>query len=146
MSDPTPASDAGTDALQVALAAEHAAVFVYGALGGQTSQSGSPALYAAVTAAYDAHLARRDALVAALRAAGVEPAAAEPGYELPSRLDSPAAVRARALRLEQDGAATYAFVVASTSGADRARATEALLDAAVRSLSFGGRPEQLPGL
>ncbi len=44
-----------TDALQTALAAEHAAVFVFGALGGQTSQSADPTLYAAVTDGYVTH-------------------------------------------------------------------------------------------
>jgi hypothetical protein len=134
------------DALQAALAAEHAAVFVYGALGGQTSQSAHPALYAEVTAAYVAHRDRRDELVATITDSGKEPVPAEPGYDLPADLTSPTAVSDRALRLERACAATYAYVVASTTGRQRQWAVDALLDAAVRELGFGGRPERLPGL
>lgn len=136
----------GTDALQTALAAEHAAVFVYGALGGQTSQSEDPALFDAVTRAYNTHRSRRDELIAALEAAGAEPVAAEPGYELPRDLSTPTRVADRALALERSCAATYAFVVGSTTGEERAWGVEALLDAATRALAFGGRPEDLPGL
>jgi hypothetical protein len=39
------------DALQTTLAAEHAAVFVYGALGGRTSLSATPVLHDAIAAA-----------------------------------------------------------------------------------------------
>ena len=137
---------APTDALQTALAAEHAAVFVYGALGGQTSQSATPVLYAAVTDAYVTHRARRDRLIALIEAAGGEPVVAEPGYDLPADLSTSTAVADRALALERSCAATYAFVVGSTRGEDRSWAIDALLDTAVRELDFGGRPERLPGL
>ena len=48
------------DALQATLAAEHAAVYVYGLLGSRTSQSAEPELYVALRAAYEAHRERRD--------------------------------------------------------------------------------------
>ncbi len=134
------------DALQTALAAEHAAVFVYGALGGQTSQSADPALYAAVTDGYLTHRGRRDRLIALIEAAGREPVAAEPGYDLPADLSTAVAVADRALALERSCAATYIFVVASTRDDERKWAIDALLDTAVRELSFGGKPERLPGL
>lgn len=141
-----PVSNGAADALQAALAAEHAAVFVYAALGGQASQSAQPGLYGRITAAYRLHRTRRDELEAMLRAAGEEPVAAEPGYQLPADLGTPGALDARALRLEQDAAATYAYLVASSTGATRAWAMRALLDAAVRGLGFGGKPESFPGL
>ncbi|HVK28865.1 MAG TPA: DUF4439 domain-containing protein [Nocardioides sp.] len=141
-----PAADGATDALQAALAAEHAAVFVYAALGGQASQSAQPGLYGRITAAYRLHRTRRDELVAMVTAAGAEPVAAEPGYQLPADLGTPAALDARALRLEQDAAATYAYLVASSTGASRSWAATALVDAAVRGLGFGGKPESFPGL
>lgn len=133
-------------ALQDALAAEHAAVFVYGALGAQTSQSRQPALYAHLTEAYRVHRSRRDDLLATIAASGTDPVAAEPGYQLPDDLGSPAVVSARALALEEAASSTYAWLVANTAGEDRAWAVAALLDAAVRALTFGGRPERLPGL
>lgn len=135
-----------TDALQRTLAAEHAAVFVYGALGGRTSQSAQPALFASITAAYSVHRERRDELAAMLRAAGAEPVAAEPGYALPADLGSPARVAARARQLEEAAAETYTYLVANTTGRQRAWGIAALVDAAVRGLGFGGRPERLPGL
>lgn len=137
---------ASPEALQTALAAEHAAVFVYGALGGQTSQSGAPSLYASITDAYVTHRARRDELIALIEAAGREPVPAEPGYQLPADLSTAGAIAGRALELERACAATYAFVVGSTSGTERKWAVDALLDAALRGLEFGGKPERLPGL
>ena len=134
------------DALQTALAAEHAAVFVYGALGGQTSQSANPTLYAEITGAYLAHQHRRDELVAVITDAGREPVPAEPGYALPPDLSTAEAVAERALRLERSCAATYAYVVGSTTDGHRRWAIGALLDAAVRAVGFGGDPEPLPGL
>lgn len=139
-------ADGASEALQAALAAEHAAVFVYAALGGQASQSAQPGLYGRITAAYRLHRTRRDELVAMVRAAGGEPVAAEPGYQLPADLGTATALHARALRLEQDAAATYAYLVASSTGATRTWAVTALLDAAVRGLGFGGKSESFPGL
>ncbi len=80
------------DALQTALAAEHAAVYVCGALGAQTSQSAEPALFVAVSEAYAAHRAGRDQLVARVADLGAEPVAAEPAYELPADLGTTSAV------------------------------------------------------
>ncbi|WP_056753340.1 ferritin-like domain-containing protein [Nocardioides sp. Root190] len=142
---PTPADDA-TEPLQVALAAEHAAVFVYAALGAQTSRTSSAPLYARVTRAYLVHRNRRDRLAAMIAATGADPVPAEPGYSLPAELGTATAVTARARELEEGAASTYAYLVASTSGAARTWAVEALLDAAVRGLGFGARPERLPGI
>lgn len=133
------------EALQTALAAEHAAVYVYGVLGGRTSQSASPQLFTAVTAAYAVHRARRDHLVSEIAAAGADPVAAEPAYDVPRGLDRPAGVSRAALDTERSCATTYAWLVASTTGADRRWAIGALNDAAVRELGFGGAPETFPG-
>ncbi len=85
-----PAPDGGLvstlDALQTTLAAEHAAVYVYGVLGGQTSRTSDPALFAAVSAAYGEHRARRDALTRFVTDLGGTPVAAEASYELPAAL------------------------------------------------------------
>ena len=146
MNTPHDVSAGPGDALQTVLAAEHAAVFVYGALGGQTSQSATPMLYAAVTDAYVTHRQRRDELIAMIEADGREPVAAEPGYDLPADLSTSTAVSDRALALERSCAATYAFLVGSTTDAARAWAVDALVDTAVRELAFGGQPQRLPGL
>ncbi|MBS4752378.1 DUF4439 domain-containing protein [Nocardioides sp. zg-ZUI104] len=139
-------SPAAVDALQVVLAGEHAAVFVYGALAAQTSRTAQPALASALTRAYRAHQGRRDRLVAALSAAGATPVAAEPAYELPADLSTPSAVRTRARELEEAAASAYAYGVASTAGKLRAQLSGWLSDAAVRGVGLGAKPEPLPGL
>ena len=83
------------DALNAALAAEHAALFVYGALGAQTSQTAEPTLYAAIDSAYAEHRARRDQLVSAILDEGAAPTAAEPAYALPADLSTPDLVMQR---------------------------------------------------
>ena len=133
------------DALQRALAAEHAALHVYGTLGARTSASATPTLFADITAGYNAHRARRDQLTARVRDHGEEPVAAEPAYELPAPLDNPAQVTAAALDVERSCTATYAWLVGQTSGADRQWAVTALTEAAVRELTFRGSPEIFPG-
>ncbi len=133
------------EALQTALATEHAAVYVYGALGAQTSQSAQPTLYADLGAAYTEHRSQRDQLVRAILDEGAEPTAAEPAYELPGDLSTPDLVMRRALRLEKSCAETYAYLVANSPREERRWAINALVKAAVRELAFRGIPEIFPG-
>lgn len=133
-----------TTALQATLAAEHAAIWVFGVLGGQTSSSASPTLYADLNAAYRLHRGRRDQLMALLSAAGEQPVPAETGYVL-GDVGTPVLATAAAHEVEQRCAATYADLVASTTGRRRAWAISALTDAAVRQLRFRGSPETFPG-
>ena len=133
------------DALQTTLAAEHAAVYVYGALGGRTSRVATPELFDAVSAAYAAHRARRDHLVRELTDLGVDPAASEAAYQLPRRMDTPAQIERAGLDLERSCAATYAYLVANTVEDRRRWAIQALNEAAVRELAFRGTPETFPG-
>lgn len=133
------------DALQTVLAGEHAAVYVYGALGAQTSQSAAPDLYATLTEGYEAHRARRDQLTAMVRDLGAEPVAAEPAYELPADLGTTDAVTRAALGIERACAGTYGFLVASSPSAERRFAVDLLIQTAVRELAFRGTPETFPG-
>lgn len=141
MSAPT----AYVEALQTTLAAEHAALYVFGALGAQTSQSGAPTLYAALTEAYETHRARRDQLSARIRDLGADPVPAEPAYELPRRLGTPDAVTREALAVERACATTYAYLVANSPSAERRYAVDLLVQTAVRELAFRGTPETFPG-
>ncbi|HEX6248123.1 MAG TPA: ferritin-like domain-containing protein [Nocardioidaceae bacterium] len=134
------------EALQATLAGEHAAVHVYGAVGGRVSQSAEPALWQRVREAYQLHRERRDRLDSMIRAAGDEPVAAEVSYELPNPARTTDQLRAAALEVEQRCAAVYADMVGNTSGANRQWALDALEDAAVRQLGFGGEPEPYPGV
>jgi hypothetical protein len=132
-------------ALQQTLAGEHAAVYVYGVLGGRVSSSKEPVLAGRLTSAYATHRGRRDQLTAMVRAAGGDPVAADLSYRLPNASRTPAELRAGALLTERRCAAVYAAAVGSTSRADRAWALDALTDTAVRELSFGGAPDPFPG-
>ncbi len=133
------------ESLQTALAAEHAAVYVYGVLGAQTSQGATPVLFGALEDGYTTHRARRDEVAGMLRDLGATPTAAAPAYQVPTDLSSPDRVTRAALDIETAAARTYRYVVASTGTPTRRWAITALTDAAVRGLSLGGRPTQLPG-
>ena len=133
------------DALQTTLAAEHAAVYVFGLLGSRTSQTADASLYDALRAAYEAHRRRRDTLIGEIAALGATPGAAASAYAPPAGLDTPAGRYAAALALERGCAATYAALVAATTGTQRLEAVELLNDSAARELSFRGTPEIFPG-
>lgn len=132
-------------AAQDALAAEHAALWLAGVLGARTSATGTPALFAAVEDAYEAHRARRDGLTAWLRDAGADPVAAAPTYRLPGEVTSPGAVRRLGRQLEQATAGWWSALVASSVGDLRRDAAAALADAARREVALGGRPTAFPG-
>lgn len=133
------------DARQDLLAAEHAAVWLFATFGGRVSQSAAPALSAAITQAFQMHRARRDQLLAELHADGVEPVAAEVGYQLPNEARTTVQLEAAALAVESRCTAVYSAAVGRSSGATRAWAMRALVDSAVRQLAFGGVPTPLPG-
>ena len=134
------------EALQETLAAEHAAIWVYGVLGGQTARGADQSLRRRVEAAYEVHGGRRDELSEMVRRLGVEPVPSAVGYRLPGRPGDPAGQAALAARVEERAAAVYADLVAASVGPQRAWAIGALTDAALRALGFGGRPSAFPGL
>ena len=134
------------DALQGTLAAEHAAVYVFGVLGGRAAVLGLSPLRPALATAYDTHLARRNQVRVLVRRAGGDPVAAEAAYDLPRALTTPAQITAEALRVERSCVSTYAALVAATTGADRTWAIETVAAGALSELTFGGSPQPLPGL
>ncbi|SEC36101.1 DUF4439 domain-containing protein [Streptomyces sp. TLI_105] len=130
------------DATQAALAAEHAAVYGYGVVGGRIGAERRTE----ATAAYEAHRARRDALRRAVRDLGGTPVAAEAAYELPFRVAAPAdAVRLAAV-LEDRVAGVYSDLVRATGDRARAEAAAALREAAVRAVRWRGSDVTFPGL
>ena len=134
------------EALQAALAGEHAALYVYGVLGGRISVSEAPTTAAAVRSAYDVHRARRDQLHTMVRELDAEPVAPAVAYDLSGPATTTAEIVVEARGIEERAAAVYAQAVGSTEGAQRRWAIDALTDAAVRTLGFGGVPEAFPGL
>ncbi|WP_328750910.1 ferritin-like domain-containing protein [Streptomyces sp. NBC_00285] len=129
-------------ALQKALAAEHAAVYGYGVVGGRIAAGRRTE----AKAAYDAHRARRDTLVRDVRGLGGTPVAAAPAYALPFPVpDSAAAVRLAA-ELEDRVAGVYSDLVRAAEGGRRGTAAEALREAAVRAVRWRGESVAFPGL
>ena len=70
-------------ALQKALAAEHAAVILYGLLGAQSSKSRQPSLFARLSQAYEVHRDSRDQLTVLISDKGIDPVAAGVDYGVP---------------------------------------------------------------
>ncbi|MEX0426411.1 DUF4439 domain-containing protein [Nocardioides sp. DS6] len=138
-------STARVAALQTALAAEHAAIYVYGVLGGRTSASQDPTLADSLRTAYDDHVTARDALIDRVVAAGSDPVGSSAAYARPGGIDSPSGVRRAALQVERRCAAAYLAGMAAVTGTDRRLLVGALGDTAVRELAFGGAPETFPG-
>ncbi|MCS0605953.1 ferritin-like domain-containing protein [Streptomyces sp. LP11] len=136
------ASEAELSALQGALAAEHAAVYGYGVVGGLIGSKGRTQ----ARAAYDAHRAGRDALVREVRDMGGEPVAASAAYALPFPVADSAAAGRLAARLEERLAGAYADLVRATTGTRRSSAAGALRAAAVRAARWSGESVAFPGL
>ncbi|WP_051705993.1 DUF4439 domain-containing protein [Nocardioides aequoreus] len=134
------------EALQRALAAEHAAVWVLAFLGARVPATDSSALADRLADAFEEHRASRDELTALVARAGAEPVASATDYELPDPASSPEQLRGAARTVEERVARTWAETVGATSGDDRRRAIAGLRASAVRALGFGAAPSDLPGL
>lgn len=134
------------ESLQKALAAEHAAVHLYGLLGAQSSKSQNPVLFAQLTGAYGEHRAARDQLTVLVSAKGEDPVAAKTDYAAPGPTSTPAQIQAVARTVERRVTRTYGELVAHTAGTDRRWAITALDTSAVREIAFGVAPSNFPGL
>ncbi|MGW8358072.1 ferritin-like domain-containing protein [Streptomyces wedmorensis] len=130
------------DAAQAALAAEHAAVYGYGVVGGRIGTERRPE----ARAAYEAHRARRDALRRTVRDLGGTPVAAEAAYALPFPVADPAGAVRLAAVLEDRVAGVYSDLVRAAEGPMRREAAAALREAAVRAVRWRGSDVTFPGL
>ncbi|WP_340375561.1 ferritin-like domain-containing protein [Streptomyces sp. SS7] len=129
-------------ALQAALAAEHAAVYGYGVVGGRIGADRRTE----ARAAYDAHRARRDALVREVRDLGAEPVAASAAYALPFPVTDAATAVRLAAELEGRVAGVYSDLVRAAADQRRREAAGALREAAVRAARWRGGSVAFPGL
>ncbi|WP_310962900.1 ferritin-like domain-containing protein [Nocardioides terrisoli] len=134
------------EALQATLAGEHAAVYLYGVMGGQVSRSQQPGLADLVAHSYDTHRTRRDRLTVLVSNAGGVPVASAAAYRLPNDLATPADVRTAARQVEARCVVLYGQLVANSTGATRAWAISALEAAAVEQLGYGATPSHFPGM
>lgn len=132
-------------AMQATLEGEHAAIYVYGALGAHTSASAEPTLFELLTVLYRTHRSRRDHLRVLLTELGTTPTPAAATYDLPARMTTPRQVTRAAITIEDRCAGLYAALVANTAGTDRAWAIQTLTEAASARIRLGGRPQDFPG-
>jgi hypothetical protein len=130
------------EALQAAIAGEHAALYGVGVAGGKLTG----ARFAAATTLYEQHRKRRDQLQQLLIEAGQTPAAAEPAYDLPQPVTNAATATALVLLIERRLSAVYGDLVES-AGMDKVRtfAIQSLIATARDQLSWGGAPAAFPG-
>ncbi|MFL6142135.1 MAG: ferritin-like domain-containing protein [Labedaea sp.] len=118
------------DAVQQALGAEHAALWVYGLV----SAFLPPAFDAATLDGTTAHRARRDGTERLLAAAGTTPRPAEPAYLTPKPITDQASALAVLVTAETDAAVAWRAVLERTDDATlRTAALAALTSAAVRA-------------
>ena len=130
------------EALQAALAGEHAALYGIGVAGGKLSG----ARFRSATDSYEQHRSNRDRLSQLVVAAGETPAAAEPAYDLPQAVTNAATAAALILLIERRLAAVYGDLVESAEKpAVRSFAVNGLLANAGAQLTWGGAPVAFPG-
>ncbi|MFI9817509.1 ferritin-like domain-containing protein [Saccharothrix variisporea] len=117
------------DAVQDALAAEHAAVWTYGLVSAFAAQQA-----AAVAEGALAHRARRDATERWLRDKGATPRPPAPAYLPPAPVDSAASAIAALIAVETDGCVAWRGVIERTDDAElRKTALDALTTSAIRA-------------
>lgn len=125
-----------------ALAAEHAAVYAYGVIGARTTGR----LRAMVTAAYNAHRARRDQLRAMIIAAGGTPPEPKAIYELPVTPSTSAQAVELAVLIERGVIGVYLELTASADAAVRTMAALTMQECATRSYALRPEIDAFPGM
>jgi hypothetical protein len=129
------------DALQAALAGEHAAVWASGRsageLGGRRRDAARREL--------DAHRQARDELRRRVTALGAVPVEAAVAYVEPFPVERAAGGRRLMAHVNTALAATYADVAAASEPAARREAVEESSAAAVRAVAWGADPQAFPG-
>ncbi|MQA82358.1 MAG: DUF4439 domain-containing protein [Streptosporangiales bacterium] len=130
------------EALQSALAAEHAAVYGYAVVGAHLSGADR----ALAARHLDEHRAARDELEAIIRERDGVPATALAGYELPFEVTGRSSARRLAARLERATTGAYAGLVGTSRDDVRRHAALAMQDCAVRQARWSGTVDPLPGL
>lgn len=121
------------DATQLALAAEHAAVWVYGLVSAFLPAS----LAADVSQGAKAHRARRDDVEALIRSAGQVPVTAAPAYLTPRPVTDAASAVTVAVAAESDVAGAWRALLERTDQPPLRRlALAGLVDATVRGAQW----------
>jgi hypothetical protein len=129
------------DALQAAVAGEHAAVWASGRAAGELAGRRRDAARREL----DAHRRARDELRRQVRALGAIPLEAAVAYVEPFPVQGSSGGRRLMAHVNTALAATYADVAAASEPAARREAVQRSSEAAVRAVEWGADPEAFPG-
>jgi hypothetical protein len=131
------------DALQSALAGEHAAVYGYEVVTAQADGT----LRARLQRALDEHRAARDSLRARIVAQGATPVAAEAGYVVPGRDDrDPASAESAAALIEGRLGVVYATAIEEPDTTVRRIGLSGLRECTIRAAGWTEVVQDLPGI
>ena len=139
---PPPVIRAELQALQAALAAEHAAVYGYGVAGAILTGADN----AAARADWESHMKARDTLQAMIAVLGAPPVAASAAYELPFTVHDARSARRLAAALEEGVTQAYLGLVAVTNETLRTFGALAMLPPADRAVAWRGSTVAFPGM
>jgi hypothetical protein len=131
-------------ALQSALAAEQAASYGYGVVGGRLPQGSAEA--AVAMSDWVVHMRARDQLSAQIMARGATPVPAAVAYQLPGPVRTAEAAKALAATLEDRVAQAYLALVALPERGLRSFGAEQVRAAALRAEAWRGTARAFPGL
>jgi hypothetical protein len=128
--------------LQAALAAEHAAVYGYGVVGGllQGQEQG------VAMSEWELHQDARDTLIAMISRLGATPVAANAAYSLPFSVDDATSARHLAAVIEDGVTRAYLGVVAVSDPKIRTFGALAMQGPAGRAASWSGATIAFPGM
>ncbi len=129
------------DALQAALAGEHAAVWASGRAAGELAGTRRRTARREL----DAHRSARDDLHAQITSLGGDPVQAAPAYVEPFPVDGAADGRRLMAYVNTALAATYADVAAAAQPAARREAVASSTRAGVRAVEWGASADAFPG-
>jgi len=138
----TAAAPTAVQALQTALAAEHAAVYGYGVAGALLTGADQTA----ALADWRAHQEARDTLEAMIVKLGATPVAASAAYALPFAVQDARSARRLAATLEDGVTQAYLGVVAVTDETLRTFGALAMLPPANRAVAWRGSTIAFPGM
>ena len=139
---PPPVIRAELQALQAALAAEHAAVYGYGVAGAMLTG----AEQARAMTDWKAHQEARDTLQAMITKLGATPVAASAAYELPFTVRDARSARRLAAAIEEGVTQAYLGLVAVTNETLRTFGALAMLPPADRAVAWRGSTVAFPGM
>lgn len=137
----SPAPRVGS-ALIKALAAEHAAIYAYGVIGGKTKGR----LRAQAVSGFDAHRARRDQLRSLIAQRGGSPSEPGPAYQLPFEIRTPADAVRLAVLVEERLTTAYLELAADPDPSLRRLAALAAQECATRAYGWQPTINALPGM